>query len=121
MSSHAGITRRESERAHKSRTYLIKLVRDRVSKYFTSDSRFLFQAVPEEDFVKALRQKLIEECAEYVIDPSDNEMGDVLEVLMALAEHDLHVDWGHIIMTALNKRLDRGGFDGGVGMYQVDP
>ena len=109
----------EEHQGRKQRTYLIKLVRDRVSKYFKPADRFEFKPMPVQDHVAALRQKLIEEAAEYVIDPCVNEMADILEVLMGLAEHDLVIDWGNVILAQIAKREDRGGFNDAIGMYQV--
>lgn len=96
---------------------LVKVVRDNVGGLL-DDSRVIYKPVENRSMlVAALRQKLIEEAVEYVVNPSIGELADVLEVIRALADFDLGIRFDRVQDEALDKRLDRGGFHDGVGMF----
>lgn len=95
---------------------LVKLVRDRIGQ-FLGDSVVSYEQVPRSDLPELLRAKLIEECVEYLLDPSAGELADILEVLHGLAVHDLRVDFCDVEDEMEAKLAERGGFQDGVGMY----
>jgi predicted house-cleaning noncanonical NTP pyrophosphatase (MazG superfamily) len=103
--------------------YLVKLVRDRVERLEEPPEAFGFHPLGPDDHITQLRQKLIEECAEYLIAPSDRELADVLEVVRCLAAIDLRLqDHPDDALEALRlvadaKRSERGGFEEGIGMF----
>ena len=95
-----------------------KLVRDRIPEIIAEDNREpKTRILSEEEYVTELERKLREECEE-VVEAGDGdsaehrleELGDVLEVLIALAKVD-HFSLDDIIYTAEQKRKKRGGFD----------
>lgn len=101
--------------------YPIKLVRDRVGDVDTSEGiRFR----PIEDrarLVALLRAKLIEEATEYLLEPSVEELADLLEVVRALAYHDLRESFATVEQARQRKKRQRGGFHRGTQMETVEP
>jgi predicted house-cleaning noncanonical NTP pyrophosphatase (MazG superfamily) len=102
------------------RPRLVKLVRDRVGEFLDGrNNSVVYMQMPRDDVVPELRKKLLEECAEYLQNPSIQELADLYEVLMALAKLDLRVDWHEVLATAALKCAERGGLTNGAGMYVV--
>lgn len=110
------------------RRRLVKLVRDGVEKFLDGDSHVKYEPIEDDaQFVESLRKKLAGEAAEYLLNPSIEELADVQEVVEALATHDPALGDGRPLggcggKLALHraqkrKRAERGGFDGRVGMY----
>jgi len=103
--------------------YLIKLVRDRVKDLREPPESFGFHSLGLTEHLKHLRAKLIEEATEYLLDPSRSELVDVYEAVRCLAVADLQLhDDPDIAMEILQeqadqKRLERGSFERGTGMY----
>lgn len=94
---------------------LVKLVRDGVGK-FLGDTRVSYRPVSRVDHHRLLKEKLMEEAVEYVLDPSLGELADVYETLRALAKFHGTTIAG-VVEEAAHKRAERGGFDEGTGMY----
>jgi predicted house-cleaning noncanonical NTP pyrophosphatase (MazG superfamily) len=95
---------------------LIKLVRDRIGTHF-GEGRIVFRPIPREETILELRKKLVEEAAEYVVEPSLDELADLYAVLIALADHDQNVGFDKVILRAKEKARDRGTFEHLIGMY----
>lgn len=95
---------------------LVKLVRDDIGKHLTTDS-VVYKTMPPGEYIEALRKKLCEESTEYIFNPTAEELADILESVVALAEHDLCIGLEHLNRIRLQKHEDRGGFDLGMGMY----
>jgi len=97
---------------------LIKLVRDRVDQFRTDDDRIVFEKLPShQDHTAELRKKLMEEATEYLVDPCKEELADVLQVVMDIADHDLCCGYYEIEAIRVRKEQERGGFEEGIGMY----
>lgn len=97
---------------------LIKLVRDRIDTFTEGfHDRLVYETLSKEEHIVELRKKLLEECAEYLLDPSLGELADIYEVVRALAHCDLDVSLGEVERAATKKRAERGGFTEGLGMY----
>lgn len=101
--------------------YLVKLVRDRVATTTGGDGTITYRPMPTDEHVMRLRAKLIEEGAEYVVQPSLRELAHVWEAVQALAEIDLGVTMDHVVYEAMRERERRGAFDHGIGMYAHHP
>lgn len=94
--------------------YFVKVVRDGYARLKPGTAHF--ERLSHAQFVEALRRKLVEEAAEYLANPTYEELADVVDVAFALAVHDL----GSIprLEQARAQRLaERGGFSHGVGMF----
>lgn len=69
--------------------YPIKLVRDNTAEMINFTRRpgdLWYGPCPEKDIDSWLRKKLVEEVAEYLVDPGEYELVDVLAVVDALAK-----------------------------------
>jgi predicted house-cleaning noncanonical NTP pyrophosphatase (MazG superfamily) len=98
--------------------YLVKLVRDRTEESFEHDSHDIaFSPLGRTTHVRALRRKLAEEVGEYLVDPSIDELVDILEVCDALAALDLGVRPRELDARKRAKIAERGGFMEGMGMF----
>lgn len=101
--------------------YPVKLVRDRIGEMLGGDGLVTYGELPKAEHVKRLRAKLIEEAAEYLTDPSIEELADVLSVVRALAVIDLDRSWWEVEDAEASKSDDRGGFLSGIAMYAIHP
>lgn len=64
-----------------------KLVRDRIPEIIEGSGKTcVTRILPQEEYLAALDTKLTEELAEYQADKSMEELADLLEVMMAVAE-----------------------------------
>ena len=64
-----------------------KLVRDRIPEIIEGSGKTCATRIlPQEEYLAALDAKLTEELAEYQADKSMEELADLLEVMMAVAE-----------------------------------
>lgn len=103
--------------AGEARPRLVKLVRDGIARHLGSQT-VSYESIPNTSVhITELRKKLLEEVAEYLSEPCEEELADVLAVVRALALVDLRVEWSKITTLELSKHGDRGGFEEGIGMY----
>lgn len=65
--------------------YPIKLVRDRTTDIIGDEGRLFYDHIPAEERGPWLRKKLVEEVAEYLVDPGLDELADVYAVIEGLA------------------------------------
>ena len=92
-----------------SKTYN-KLVRDNIPDIIRSNGDSCeVEILDDKEFLKQLDIKLNEEVAEYQESKSAEEIADIIEVLMSIAEARGYT-WQEIIKIQLTKRVDRGGF-----------
>lgn len=95
---------------------LIKLVRDLIPEV-VPNAVVVYRKLDKRQHRNYLRNKLIEEALEYKDDPNVEELSDVLECVLALAEVDLCISPDLVESMAARKRAARGSLKGGVGMY----
>lgn len=100
-------------------SYLIKLVRDRMPDMRGPGSTIVYEPVDGATREKLLRQKLVEEAAEYAIDPSVEELGDVYDVLAGLCHYVHGISVAQLRERTAGKYAERGGFEHGIGMFAV--
>lgn len=99
---------------------LVKIVRDKIPSLVGdegTDGAVVYRVVSREEVGLGLRKKLVEEVAEYLVDPSVGELADVLEVAYALARWDLQVELWELDAARNRKLAGRGGFRDGIGMF----
>jgi predicted house-cleaning noncanonical NTP pyrophosphatase (MazG superfamily) len=96
---------------------LVKLVRDYVGGLLP-DSTVTYRKIDDRETLRSmLRAKLLEEMAEYLRNPSLGELADIHEAVRALCVVDLGCQLHELEEEAREKRIERGGFDGGMGMW----
>ncbi len=93
-----------------------KLIRDKLPQIMRESGVQLFERVmEEEEYLKRLKDKLLEEAKEVIASSSPKEIGeemaDLLEVMLALLKV-YRIDFAKVSQTAEQKRAERGGFDG---------
>jgi predicted house-cleaning noncanonical NTP pyrophosphatase (MazG superfamily) len=96
---------------------MVKLVRSRAGLLWSATAVEFRPVESREEHVRLLRQKLIEEAAEYVTDPKPEELADVIAVVEALAENDLGCGLRHVLWVAAERKQQRGDFDDPVAMW----
>lgn len=88
-----------------------KLVRDRIPEFIKANGEQpVYRILDNEEYVRCLEQKLDEEVAEYHADKNAEELADILEVLISLAQY-LGVSQEELLQICEEKRMARGGFD----------
>lgn len=99
---------------------LPKLVRDRIPEIITASGRTPTTEIASgDDLHRYLLDKLTEEHLELLIDPSIEEIADMIEVLLALAKQ-LGYDEAITLTHTRQKRAERGGFDGGYILTEIN-
>ena len=87
-----------------------KLVRDRIPEIIEGSGKTCATRIlPQEEYLAALDAKLTEELAEYQADKSMEELADLLEVMMAVAEARGH-SFAEVEAIRRAKAEKRGGF-----------
>ena len=87
-----------------------KLVRDRIPEIIEGSGKTcVTRILPQEEYLAALDAKLTEELAEYQADKSMEELADLLEVMMAVAEARGH-SFAEVEAIRRAKAETRGGF-----------
>lgn len=88
-----------------------KLVRDYIPEIIEKNGQTAHVAVLEdEEYEKALEEKLKEEVNEYISDNSVEELADILEVLDAILQFR-NITWEDVMDAKKKKKEQRGGFD----------
>ena len=87
-----------------------KLVRDKVLKNLEAKGiPFTSHIADKTEYWNKLKEKLVEEVAEFVKDENIEEIADILEVLNSIIEHK-HFDRAEIEKTKSLKIEQKGGF-----------
>lgn len=87
-----------------------KLVRDRIPEIIEASGKTcVTRILSQEEYLTALDAKLTEELAEYQADKSMEELADLLEVMMAVAEARGH-SFAEVEALRREKAEKRGGF-----------
>jgi predicted house-cleaning noncanonical NTP pyrophosphatase (MazG superfamily) len=92
-----------------------KLIRDNLPQIMRASGIQVFERVMEKDeYLKRLKDKLLEEAKEVIASGSEKEMreelADLLEVMLSLAKA-YGMEFADIQQVAEQKRADKGGFD----------
>lgn len=92
-----------------------KLIRDKLPQIMRASGIQVFERAMEKDeYLKRLKDKLLEEAKEVIASGSEKEMreelADLLEVMLSLAKA-YGMEFADIQQTAEQKRADKGGFD----------
>ena len=98
-----------------------KLVRDKVPSIIEAIGKdFLMQVLSNDEYERALTQKLVEEAKEVQAAKSTNqvvaELADVIDTLIVV----LGISWQEVREIQKQKRLERGGFEKQLKLMWVD-
>jgi predicted house-cleaning noncanonical NTP pyrophosphatase (MazG superfamily) len=97
---------------------LVKIVRSRIGRQLGDQGAVVYKEIEDRrEVVEALHKKLGEEMAEYMDNPSVDELADLYAVIQGLAHHELGVRWGDVVNKNLEKSDRKGDFEDPVGMY----
>ncbi len=88
-----------------------KLVRDRIPEIIAGcGNRAVYTILQDAEYISALEKKLSEETAEYLQEPSLEEMADIMEVLAAICKAR-GFDMVQLQHIRQEKARERGGFE----------
>tara|TARA_Y100001938_G_scaffold147032_1_gene227322 strand:- start:3932 stop:4240 length:309 start_codon:yes stop_codon:yes gene_type:complete len=97
-----------------------KLIRDRIPEIMDSKGKeYAVRQVanaPEKEIY--LKKKLLEEVHEFLAEPSVEELADIKEVLLALADSLGYIP-EELEFVRMSKRTERGGFEDGIILEEV--
>lgn len=97
-----------------------KIVRDRIPEVIEAAGQHArYELVDRETALEGLKRKLSEELSEYLESGSLEELADLLEVMHGVAYHS-GVSWQELEAVRLAKRAERGGFERGVRLLEVN-
>jgi len=87
-----------------------KLVRDRIPEIImASGKEAKYHIATKQEYQTLLKEKLMEECREYLESEDVEELADILEVVEALVENS-EVAWVKLMEMKIKKARERGGF-----------
>ena len=97
-----------------------KLIRDKMPEIIEANGQTaLIQTLSKDEYLQALKMKLMEEVQEFDKSEALEELADVLEVVHALAKH-LGSDSTNLDKLQAAKRAKRGGFGKRLFLEQVE-
>ena len=100
--------------------YYNKLVRDKIVEIINGKgSKTEFKILNEDEYKRELDKKLIEEVNEIVEDYSAEEIGDLLEVILAVMK-EYNISEKEIKMQMEEKRKSKGAFDDKLYLISVE-
>ena len=96
------------------RFYFNKMIRDRVPQMMEKAGiQVVGHTMNQDEYEQRLKAKLVEEIEEVCVATTQKdvseEIGDVLEVLKALAQYH-HLDFSKVVASAEQKTAEKGGF-----------
>ena len=87
-----------------------KLVRDRIPEIIEADGRKTVTHIADDDeYFARLKDKLVEEVDEFLENPIEKELADILEVVYAIRDFK-KIDASHLEKVRLEKNEKNGGF-----------
>lgn len=96
-----------------------KLVRDKIPEIIEESGRKCdIKIMPKEEHSKLLEEKLKEEVNEFLQDKNLEELADIMEVLIGLAQN-LGYSEDDLLEKRLAKKNERGGFKEGIKLLKV--
>lgn len=97
-----------------------KLVRDKIPEIIEAEGKTAkTKVLNNKDYVEELIKKLGEEYEEFKIDRTVEELADIQEVLLAIAEA-LDIEPGDLASTMANKAVEHGAFKKRIYLESVE-
>lgn len=96
-----------------------KLVRDNIPKIIEkSGKKSIIEIMENEEYIKELNKKLIEETEEYLEEESIEEIADILEVIHSILKVK-GITLEEVEKIRKDKKKERGGFDKKIKLIKV--
>ncbi|MGH7240742.1 MAG: phosphoribosyl-ATP pyrophosphohydrolase [Candidatus Saccharimonadales bacterium] len=97
-----------------------KLVRDKIPEIIEADGKKpVTRYLNKDEYLQALIDKLTEECEEFKVDNNVEELADIQEVVLALADA-LDITPGELAKAVSMKTLERGAFKKHIFLESVE-
>lgn len=87
-----------------------KLIRDKIPEIIEQDGKTcVLETLPDEQYIRMLHEKLVEEAQEFLQNPSVEELADMGEVMHAILAFN-NISLEEFQRVRLEKLAERGGF-----------
>ena len=97
-----------------------KLVRDRIIDIIKENGETpIYHTLSDEEYLKELHKKLLEEANEFIEADDKEELADLLEVVYAIAKHK-NINMDEVEKIRVKKREKRGGFEDKIYLETVE-
>ncbi len=97
-----------------------KLVRDKIPEIIKQDNKTpMIHIAENSEYWEKLKQKLLEEVNEFIVEPTNEELADILEVVDAICDFK-HFNKQELIHLKQQKVNKRGGFKKRIILEKVD-
>ena len=97
-----------------------KLVRNKIIDIiFANGEKPIYHTLSDEEYLKELHKKLLEEANEFIEEDSPEELADLLEVVYAIAKHK-NINMDEVEKERVKKREKRGGFEDKIYLEGVE-
>ena len=101
-------------------THYNKLIRDKIPEIISaSGKQSTVRTLTQEEFLKALQDKLQEELDEYLQSNDVEELADILEVINAILDCQ-NMDFQELEEIRIEKKEERGGFEKRMFLLKVN-
>lgn len=99
--------------------YVNKLVRDKIPQIIDNmeGRKSNYKILDNDEYLKELDKKLLEEAHEFIEDHSIEELGDLMEVILSIMEFK-NISMNDVEKCRIIKKTDKGGFNNKV--YLID-
>lgn len=99
--------------------YVNKLVRDKIPQIIDNmkGRKSNYIILENNEYLKELDKKLLEEAHEFIEDHSIEELGDLMEVILAIMEFK-NISMNDVEKSRIIKKADKGGFNDKI--YLID-
>ena len=97
-----------------------KLVRDKIPNIINSEKnkKATFRIMEENEYLKELNKKLMEEANEFIEKNDVEELADVMEVVISIMK-EKNITWEQVEKIRKEKKENRGGFENKVFLESV--
>ncbi|MBT4165651.1 nucleoside triphosphate pyrophosphohydrolase [archaeon] len=97
-----------------------KLIRDKIPEIIKQDNKIpIIHIAENQEYWTKLKEKLIEETNEFINEPTQEELADILEVIDAICDFK-HFNKQNLIHTKHQKAIKRGKFQKRIILDEVE-
>ena len=98
-----------------------KLVRDKIPEQINkmSGRKAIWHILDDEEYLKELNKKLLEEAHEFIEENSTQELADIMEVIETIMQVK-NISWGQVKKAQKDKEIRKGGFQNKIYLELVE-